>query len=104
MSFWVYILACADKSYYVGQTDKLSKRLAEHQSGALGGYTSARLPVRLKYSQAFPSREQAFAVERQLKGWSRKKKEALIRGDWESLRILARGRSRRDAHPSTSSG
>lgn len=104
MSFWVYILACADNSYYVGHTDDLGKRMAQHDSGELGGYTASRRPVRLVYSQAFQTREQAFAVERQLKGWSRKKKEALIAGDWELLRILARGRNRESAHPSTGSG
>ena len=104
MAFWVYILECADGSYYVGHSDNLEERLQQHQSGALGGYTSTRRPVRLAYSQDFPTRDEAFAAERQIKGWTRRKKEALIRGDWEELRRLARGRQRGSAHPSTGSG
>ena len=104
MAFWVYILQCADGSYYVGRFDNLADRLLQHQSGALGGYTKTRRPVRLAYSQEFPTRDEAFAAERQVKGWSRKKKEALIRSDWEELRRLARGRERAFTHPSTSSG
>ena len=100
----VYILGCCDRSYYVGQTDDLEARVEQHQSGELGGYTASRRPVRLLYAQDFPTRDDAFAAERQLKGWSRKKKEALIRGDWEELRRLARGPRPDRAHPSTSSG
>ncbi|HSB77318.1 MAG TPA: GIY-YIG nuclease family protein [Candidatus Methylomirabilis sp.] len=104
MAFWVYILECADGSYYVGHCDELEVRLRQHQSGALGGYTSTRRPVRLAYSQDFPTRDEAFAAERQIKGRTRRKKDALIRGDWEELRLLARGRQRGSAHPSTGSG
>jgi putative endonuclease len=91
MSFWVYILKCNDGSYYTGHTDNLEKRIGEHQSGACGGYTSTRLPVELVFSQVFPTREEALASERQIKGWSRKKKEAMIRGDWNEVSRLARG-------------
>jgi predicted GIY-YIG superfamily endonuclease len=104
MAFWVYILRCADDSYYVGHSDNLEDRLQQHQSGALGGYTKARRPVRLAYSQDFPTRDEACAAERRIKGWSRKKKEALIKGDWDELRRLALGRQRSGAHPSTGSG
>ena len=104
MAFWVYILQCADGSYYIGHSDDLEVRLQQHHSGALGGYTKHRRPVSLGYSHDVPSRDDAFAVERQIKGWSRKKKEALIRGDWEELCQLARGRGRPSAHPSTGSG
>ncbi len=99
MAFWVYILECADGSYYVGHSDNLAYRLEQHQSGAVSNYTRTRRPVRLAYSQDFPTRDEAFAAERQLKGWTRRKKEALIRGDWEELRRLAHGRQ-----PSTNSG
>jgi predicted GIY-YIG superfamily endonuclease len=102
MAFWVYILRCVDGSYYVGHTDDLDHRVAQHQSGELSGYTAKRHPVELVYSQDFSTREEAFGAERQLKGWSRAKKEALIRGDWAELRRLARGRTRDGAHPSTS--
>lgn len=93
MAFWLYILRCADASYYVGHTDDLDVRVAQHQSGEVQGYTKSRRPVRLVYCESFATREDAFAAERQLKGWSRKKKEALIAGDWERLRLLAQRRS-----------
>jgi len=105
MSFWVYILQCADDSYYIGHTDNLETRLWQHQSGQVPGYTSSRLPVRLVFSQAHTSREEALAAERQIKGWSRKKKEAMIRGDWSEVSRLARSRNSSIAvRPSTSSG
>ena len=104
MAFWVYILECADGSDYVGHSDNLEDRLLQHQSGALGGYTKTRRPVRLAYAQEFATRDEAFAAERQIKGWSRQKKAALIRSDWPELQRLARGRQRSWAHPSTSSG
>jgi predicted GIY-YIG superfamily endonuclease len=91
--FWVYVLRCADDSYYVGHTDNLEMRLAQHQAGELAGYTKTRRPVQLVYSDTFGSRDEAFAAEQQLKGWSRKKKEALVRGDWDQLRRLAKRRS-----------
>jgi predicted GIY-YIG superfamily endonuclease len=91
MSFWVYILKCTDGSYYTGHTDNLEKRIEEHQSGACGGYTLTRLPVELAFSQDFPTREEALTSERQIKGWSRKKKEAMIRGDWNEVSRLSRG-------------
>ncbi len=97
MSFYVYILRCTDGSYYAGHTDNLEKRLAAHQSGEIQGYTYSRRPVRVVFMQEFPSREDAFLRERQIKGWSRRKKEALIRGGWECLRRLSR------AHGSTGS-
>jgi predicted GIY-YIG superfamily endonuclease len=105
MDFWVYILKCTDDSYYVGHTDNLDARLWQHQSGEVSGYTSSRLPVRLVFSQAHASREEALAAERQIKGWSRKKKEAMIRGDWSEVSRLARSHSAGVAvHPSTGSG
>ncbi len=91
MPFYVYILRCADNSYYIGQTDNLEKRIAEHKMGEIKGYTSSRLPVELVFSDEFSSREEAIVLERQIKGWSRKKKEAMIRGDWEEVSRLARG-------------
>ena len=91
MSFWVYILRCSDGSYYTGHTDDLEKRIAEHQSGAIEGYTSTRLPVKLLFSEQFVTREEALSCEQQVKGWSRKKKEALMRGDWKEVSHLAHG-------------
>ena len=89
MSFWVYILQCSDNSYYTGHTDNLDKRIAEHQAGEIPGYTSGRRPVTLLFSQEFSTREEAIACERQIKGWRRSKKQALIRGDWSELSRLA---------------
>ena len=77
MSFWVYILRCGDNSYYTGHTDNLEERIARHKTE---GYTSTRLPVSLVFSEEFPTREEALTCERQIKGWSRRKKEALMRG------------------------
>jgi len=94
----LYILRCADGHYYVGTArNGLERRVAEHNSGTFGGYTSKRLPVRLVFSQHFGSIADAVAAERQVKGWSRAKKEALIAGDWNALRASA---GRRGPHPS----
>lgn len=90
MSFWVYILCCADNSYYTGHTDNLEERIAQHRAGEIEGYASARRPVTLLFSQEFATREEALACERQIKGWSRKKKGALMRGDWAEVARLAR--------------
>ena len=94
MAFWVYLLRCADGSYYAGHTDDLDKRIGEHTTGACGGYTATRLPVELVFSQSCPTRIEALSFERQIKRWSRAKKEALIRGDWAEVSRLARGMSR----------
>ena len=89
--FWVYILKCADKSYYTGHTDNLESRLMQHhQKKYPACFTATRLPVQLVFSQDFSTREEALASERQIKGWSRKKKEALIAGDWKTLSIHAK--------------
>jgi tRNA/rRNA methyltransferase len=90
MSFWTYILRCADGSYYVGHTDDLEGRFAAHQSGLIEGYTQKRRPVEPVWSQEFGERDEAFRAERQIKGWSRAKKEALIRGDWDAVQLLSR--------------
>ncbi|MBK8815618.1 MAG: GIY-YIG nuclease family protein [Methylococcaceae bacterium] len=98
--FWVYILKCSDGSYYTGHTDNLEMRIAQHQAGECPGYTATRLPAELVWTQEFNSREEALAAERQIKGWGRKKKEAMMRGDWAEVSRLAQIKS---AHGSTSS-
>ncbi|WP_199555921.1 GIY-YIG nuclease family protein [Sandaracinobacteroides hominis] len=98
MAFHTYILRCADGSYYVGHTDNLEHRLAEHQSGTRGGYTSRRRPVTLLWSQHFQTRDDAFAAERQLKGWSRAKKEAMMAGNWELVSQLASAKAGAPPH------
>jgi predicted GIY-YIG superfamily endonuclease len=90
--FFVYLLLCADGSFYVGHADDLERRIAQHQSGEIKGYTQQRRPVELLWSQETASREEALAAELQLKGWSRAKKLALIRGDWDQIKQLARAR------------
>jgi predicted GIY-YIG superfamily endonuclease len=90
MAFWAYIVRCVDGSYYSGHTDNLEKRLGEHQSGARDGYTATRRPVEMIWSQAFSTREEALAAELQIKGWSRAKKEAMMRGDWPGVSQLAK--------------
>ena len=91
MSFWVYILKCADGSYYTGHTDNLEERIGKHMDGGMGGYTSSRLPVRLVFTEQFVSRAEALEMEQRIKGWSRKKKEAMMRGDWKEVQRLAWG-------------
>ena len=97
MSFHAYMLRCADGSFYIGHTDALEHRIAHHQSGAIEGYTQSRRPVEHVWSQEFPTRIEALEAERQIKGWSRVKKKALIAGDWETIRARARRAVLRDA-------
>ncbi len=95
VTFWTYVLRCADNSYYTGHTDNLERRTAQHQSGEIPGYTHDRRPVTLMWSETFASREDAFAAERQVKNWSRAKKEALFRSDWATLSQAAKPPARR---------
>ncbi len=91
MAFWVYILQCADGSYYTGHTENLELRVAQHNQKVISGYTSTRLPVKLVFSQPFSTRVEAIVSERQIKGWSRAKKEAMMKGDWAEVSKLAHG-------------
>jgi len=94
MGAWLYILLCADGSYYTGTTrTDLEIRIAQHQTGHFGGYTATRRPVALVYSEYFDRIVDAIAAERQVKGWSRAKKEALIAGRFDLLPALSRRRS-----------
>jgi predicted GIY-YIG superfamily endonuclease len=88
--FSVYILQCADASFYVGHTDDLETRRAQHQSGQTPGYTASRLPVTLVHVEELATRIEAIEREQQLKGWSRHKKQALIDHDFQRLHLLAR--------------
>ena len=88
---YLYMLRCADDSYYIGTTrTDLELRIAQHNAGLFGGYTSTRRPVELIFSQHFESITDAIEAERQVKGWTRAKEEALVRGDWDGLKLLAR--------------
>jgi putative endonuclease len=91
---YLYVLRCADGSYYTGTTrGDLETRIAEHRAGHFAGYTAKRRPVRLVFTQHFELITDAIAAERQLKGWTRAKKEALIGGNWSQLKLLARRRT-----------
>ncbi len=90
MSFYVYMLECADGSIYTGHTDDLESRLAAHQLGTFRGYTSNKRPVRLIFQARFATRDEAFSAERRIKGWSRRKKLSLARGDWAEIERLSR--------------
>ncbi|MCH1883779.1 GIY-YIG nuclease family protein [Agrococcus sp. ARC_14] len=89
---WVYMLRCADGSFYVGSTRDIERRLDQHQSGAGAVYTKRRLPVELVFAHHDDSVAAAFALEKQIQGWSRAKREALIRGDFAA--IAAAGKKR----------
>lgn len=92
--FHCYLLKCADGTYHVGHTDDMEKRFAEHQSGAFPGYTYKRRPVELMWNDMFQNRVDAKLAEKQIKGWSRAKREALAERDWNQVSELARCRSR----------
>ena len=84
-SGWIYILKCSDDSFYVGSTNDLLKRMNEHIRGVFKGYTSKRLPIELVFSQSYDDMKDALKMEKQIKGWTRKKKEALISGNFKLL-------------------
>ena len=88
---WVYIVECADGSYYTGSTVDLERRLWEHNQGIGANFTKTRLPVTLVFAVPSDSIETAFQREKQVQGWSRAKKRALIDGRWGDLPGLSRG-------------
>lgn len=104
MSFWTYILRLSNGIYYTGHTDDLERRIAEHRSGAIKGYTHDNRPLELMWSGEFPTRADALEAELRIKNWSRAKKEALIAGDWEGLKQAAIPPSERKAQASASLG
>ena len=87
-SWHVYILLCRGGKYYVGVTNDLNRRWTEHNAGRGGHYTQCNPPLRVVYTERFPTRAEAEARERQLKGWTRRKKQALIEGDLTRLKRL----------------
>ncbi|WHN66175.1 GIY-YIG nuclease family protein [Cysteiniphilum sp. QT6929] len=89
MQAFVYILECSDGSYYTGSTKNVELRLWEHQNGQGANHTRKRLPVKLVFVEQFDRIDEAYAREKQIQGWSRKKKEALIQGDYNQLHILS---------------
>ena len=89
---YVYILECGDQSYYVGSTTNLPARIHQHQTGEGAAYTKRRQPVRLVWAQEFDRIDEAFAFEKQVQGWGREKRRALIEGRFDDLPGLSRNR------------
>lgn len=94
MPFYVYILRCSDGSYYTGHTDDLDARMFQHSIGEGCKYTSRRRPLELIWATDCQTRNEAFELEKRLQGWSRAKKEAVMRGDFAALPGLSRSRSK----------
>jgi putative endonuclease len=92
---FMYILRCSDNSYYVGSTRNLEARLHQHRTGVGANYTKSRLPVELVYATEFVTVAEAFAAEKRVQNWSRAKREALIRGDFDALPGLSKKRFNR---------
>ena len=89
-TYYVYIVKCRDNSYYTGVTNDIERRIAEHNGGLeKSSYTFSGKPVELMYAYELNGIIQAIAFEKQLKGWSRKKKEAVVNDDWDILKVLA---------------
>ncbi len=94
MNFWPYVLKCSDGTYYTGHTQDLDQCIAQHQAGAFPGYTHDRRPLELMFAEWFQTRFEALERERQVGNWSRAKKEASFRSDWNALADAARSRPR----------
>ena len=90
MPWFVYILKCLDNSFYIGQTSNLEKRVIAHNAGNGPKYTAVRRPVKLVYLESFTSHDKAIKREKQLKKWSRVKKQSLINDDIENLKKLSK--------------
>jgi len=93
-TYYVYILKCSDESYYTGITNNITLRLRQHQSGFhRDGYTYNKRPIKLEFQQEFNDVIQAILFEKKLKGWTRKKKQALINGNFDLVQILSECRN-----------
>ena len=90
MKGYIYILKCSDDTFYTGSTKNLERRLQQHQNGEGANYTSKRLPVKLVYFEEYQRIDEAFYREKQVQGWSRKKKKALINEEYDKLPKLSR--------------
>jgi len=96
MLYYTYILQCADGTYYVGHSSDLPERLVRHHTKRGARFTASRLPAELVFYESYETRAGAMNRERRLKHWSKRKKEALINGDVQTLKHLGRCRS---SHP-----
>ena len=99
MAFWTYLLLCAEGLYYTGHTDDLERRIGEHMSGQIKGFTSSRLPVQLVWADYFQTRAEAIENELRVKKWSKAKKKALTAQDWDKLAYFSKPPSERGATP-----
>jgi putative endonuclease len=90
MKGFMYILKCVDDSYYTGSTNNLIRRIKQHQDGEGANYTIDRLPVELVYVEIYDRIDDAFFREKQVQGWTRRKKEALIRSDTNALKEFSK--------------
>ena len=90
MKAYTYILKCSNGKYYTGSTKDLERRIAQHQAGEGANFTRKNLPVKLVYYEKHQRIDQAFYREKQIQGWSRKKKEALINGEHDQLPELSK--------------
>lgn len=93
MKGYTYILKCADGSYYTGSTDNLELRMRQHQSGEGAKFTKGHLPVELMYYEEYDRIDEAFKREKQIQGWRRAKKEALMKGEIALLKSLSKSGS-----------
>lgn len=105
---YMYILECADRSFYTGSTKHLERRIWEHQNGLGANHTKKRLPVKLVYCEPYERIDDAFRREKQVQGWSRRKKQALIENNQENLIEFSKNYTQygrpEQRLPSTSSG
>jgi len=88
--FYVYILECNDGSFYVGRTHNIEQRVSEHSIGDGCFFTAQRLPIKVVFVESVQSEQEAYALEMKIKGWSRAKKQALISGNWDQIKTLAK--------------
>jgi putative endonuclease len=104
MKGYMYILLCSNDQYYTGSTKDLERRLDEHNSGKGANFTRKHLPVKLVYYEEFDRIDDAFYREKQVQGWSRKKKEALINGETNKLHVLAQCKNETNSSLSVAEG
>jgi putative endonuclease len=93
---YLYILKCADNSYYTGSTRNIETRLYQHETDKGAKYTSTRLPIELVCLEEYERIDEAYAREKQVQGWNRKKKEALIKSEYDKLPALSKNYSQKD--------
>jgi putative endonuclease len=99
MKGYMYILLCSNGQYYTGSTNDIERRLVQHQEGEGSNFTRKHLPVKLVYLEEFDRFDEAFHREKQVQGWSRKKKEALIKIQYDKLPELSKNSLRRAQGP-----